>query len=683
MSWCIAVDIGGTFTDFYAVEPTTGRAHVFKRPSTPHDPSEALIDGLKETAETYSIPLDQVEALAHGTTVATNTLIQRKGAPVALITTEGFRDLLEIGRQIRPHVYSLQIDQPEPLVPRKWRLDLPERIGGKGEVVRPLDEQALRELCQEIRESDREAVAVCFLFSFFNPVHEEQAAKIIEEELPDISKSFSYQVQPEFREYERLSTTVLNAYLQPAVGDYMDRLQTKAGELVGSARISICQSSGGLMSVEEAAGFPIRTALSGPAAGAMGASAVAKLSGLRDVITLDMGGTSADVALIQDAQPAISYNRDVAGFPVRLPSIDINTVGAGGGSIAWVGPDGLFKVGPQSAGAIPGPACYSKSGTEATVSDANLFLGRLPVGGLLGGSMALDVDKARTAIAALADELDLSVERTAFGILEIVNANMVRALRAVSVERGYDPRNFALMPFGGAGALHATDVAKELGMKTVLIPKHPGILCAQGLLDAPLAKDFVSTLRLPLNEDNLSIMVERSADLHSSAVKWLSNNEVPEASQSVGLTADLRYKGQNFELSISLGNAKEPLPDLAEVHRRFYQAHEVAYGYSTEDDPLEIVNLRLHAKGQILPQIATPKLEASSDITKALRGTIPIWFSHEYSTDTPIYWRDDLGAGAVIEGAARFEQLDSTSIVPPNSRTTVDPFGNLIVEISS
>ncbi len=683
MSWCIAVDIGGTFTDFYAVEPSTGRAHVFKRPSTPHDPSEALIDGLRETAETYGIPLDQVEALAHGTTVATNTLIQRRGAPVALITTEGFRDLLEIGRQIRPHVYDLQIDQPEPLVPRKWRLDQPERIGGKGEIVRALDKVALRALCQKIKGSDRQAVAVCFLFSFFNPKHEQQAAKIIEEELPDLAKSISCQVQPEFREYERLSTTVLNAYLQPAVGDYMDKLQSKAKELVGTARISICQSSGGLMSVEEATDFPVRTALSGPAAGAMGASAVAKQSGLRNVITLDMGGTSADVALIKDAQPAISYNRDVAGFPVRLPSIDINTVGAGGGSIAWIDSDGLLKVGPQSAGAVPGPACYSKGGTEATVSDANLFLGRLPIGGLLGGSMAMDRDKAAKAIEKLAQELGLSTERTAFGILEIVNANMVRALRAVSVERGYDPRDFALMPFGGAGALHATDVAVELGMKTVLIPKHPGILCAQGLLDAPLAKDFVATLRLPLSEENLGSIEEKAKALKASAADWLLANDVPENSQSLNLTADLRYKGQNFELSISLGEVDTQLPPLAEIRSRFYQAHEVAYGYSTEDDQLEVVNIRIHAKGQILPQIAVPELAANADIAAAQRGTIAIWYSHEEPTEAPIYWRDDLGAGAVITGAARFEQLDSTSIVPPNSRTTVDPYGNLIVEILS
>jgi len=680
MTWMIGVDVGGTFTDFFAFNVVSGDVRLHKLPSTPSSPAQAVIAGLTQLAARYRIELSSVTRLSHGTTVGTNALIQRRGGKVALIVTEGFRDLIEIGRQIRPRVFDLQADYPAPLVPRDLRFEAPERVTADGSIVRPLDPAALGRIVHALVEVKPDACAVCLLFSFVNPTHERTIGAALAAAFPDMYLSISSEVQPEFREYERLSTTVLNAYLQPVIARYLGDLAVGVGKVAPNAVIGINQSSGGLMSIERARRFPIRTALSGPAAGAVGAIHMARLSGVPDVISLDMGGTSADVCLIRGYTAGTNFEKWIEGYPARLPAVDINAVGAGGGSIAWFDRDGLMKVGPQSAGANPGPACYRRGGTEPTVTDANLVLGRLSPRGLLGGDMALDFGLAREAIRPFADRLGFSVERTAHGMLGIVVANMVRAIRAVSVERGHDPRAFALLPFGGAGPLHATDVAKSLGIRRCLVPLAPGILCAQGLIVSDLRETFVRTAPTPLLRDRRPLIEERVHELIAEAKSWFEAENVAEPQRKIDVVLDARYIGQNFELAVSMG-AADPLPASDEIRRRFFAEHERAYGFHNPDDPVEIVNFRLIAVGRLKQPESRPALPRVRGALAAT-GSRPVWFDAGRSIDTPVYDRAALCAGDVIEGPAVIEQLDATTLLFPRDRATVDPYLNLSVELA-
>lgn len=686
MSWMVGVDVGGTFTDFYAFENTTGQIARHKRPSTPDDPGRAIVEGLMELCSEQGISLAEVMRLEHGTTVGTNALIQRKGARVALITTEGFRDLLDIGRQVRPHMFDLQKDHPASVVAREHRFEVTERITAEGRIVRPLDEESLRRAVERVRQSGAEAVAVCLLFSFIDPAHEQRIGEALRTALPDIPVSLSSAVQPEFREYERASTTVLNAYLQPLVGRYLDRLEAIMAERAPRARIGISRSSGGLMSIESATRFPIRTALSGPAAGVVGATHVGRLGGRPDQITLDMGGTSADVCLIRDHAAGAAFDRTVADFPVRLPMVDIETIGAGGGSIAWFDRDGLLKVGPISAGAVPGPACYGQGGERPTVTDANLLLGRLSAKGLIGGRMPLDREAAQAAMTPVAERLGFSVERTAHGVLAIVVANMVRALRAVSVERGHDPRRFTLCAFGGAGPLHAVDVARSLGMGEVLVPPAPGILCAQGLVVSDLREDFVKTARLPLNEENLSALFSAVDVLVERARRWASHEGISPENAYLEASLDVRYVGQNFELAVPLAGDRLAdglaLPPLKALRQAFLDLHEQHYGYHNPNDPIELINLRLSAFGRLKrPDEIVPTADARARLAPV--GHRRVRFLADKSHDAAIYLREDLAPGDTIEGPAVIEQLDATSLVYPGDRARVDKALNLLIEITS
>lgn len=686
MVWFVGVDVGGTFTDFYAYDENNAKVCVHKRPSTPENPAIAILSGLDDLAREQGIAPDDITRFAHGTTVATNALIQRNGAPVALITTEGFRDLLEIGRQIRPKMYDLKADEPPPLVPREHRIEILERIGAAGEIVEPLDDAAIETAIAAVEASGAEACAVGLLFAFLNPEHEKRIGDALAAALPNVFVSLSSAVQPEFREYERLSTTVLNAYLQPLVTRYMDSLKDGLASRAPIAAIGINQSSGGLMSVERAGEFPIRTALSGPAAGVVGAVHIAELAGHRDVITLDMGGTSADVALIRDGKAGIGFDQKVAEFPVRLPMVDVNTIGAGGGSIAWFDRDGLLKVGPASAGATPGPACYGLGGELPTVSDANLVLGRLSARGLLDGKMALDAGLSAAAFQPIADQLEFSIEKTAHGVLGIVNANMVRAIRSVSVERGHDPRGFALMALGGAGPLHAIDVARTLGMTTVIVPPAPGILCAQGLVVSDLKEDFVVSDRIRVGNDGIAEIGVHIQTLLNHAAGWFDAESVGEASQWLELIFDMRYVGQNFELAVSVADSAEMrkpefriAPDALE--QAFFAAHDQAYGYHNPHDPIEIVNLRLTAWGRLKrPETTTGGLAEDKPIST---GSRPVFFQPEEADDAEIYHRDDLKPGHRINGPAIIEQLDTTVLVYPGDSAHVDSAANLIIELSS
>jgi N-methylhydantoinase A len=676
LSWTIGVDVGGTFTDFYGLDEAGGAVWLHKRASTPVDPGRAIVEGIETFLGEHGG--EGVRRLAHGTTVGTNALIQRQGGRVALLTTRGFRDLLEIGRQIRPHMYDLYADFPPPLVPRERRFELSERILADGSVHRPIDAAELAEAVAAVRASGAEACAICFLFGYLNPAHEQAVAGALRSALPELHLSLSSEVQPEFREYERFSTTALNAYLQPVMVRYLARLEAALGERLPEAEVGINQSSGGLMSLARARDLPIRTALSGPAAGVVGAVEIAATAGRPDVVTLDMGGTSADVALIRGGRAAIGFDRQVADFPIRLPMVDIHTVGAGGGSIAWFDRDGLLKVGPQSAGALPGPACYGLGGQEPTVTDANLVLGRLAPRGLLGGRMALDPDAARAALAPLAQRLGFTLERTAQGLLGVVASNMVRAIRTISVERGHDPRRFTLMPFGGAGPLHAREVAEALGIRRILVPAAPGILCAQGLVVSDLKEDFVAGQRLPVGPAAEGAIRSQIDELRQQAEAWFGREDVPRDARRLELSLDLRYVGQNFELAVPFDI--EDLPDAAGLRERFFAAHETAYGYHNPQDPVEVVNFRLTARARLYRAPPRARLVGSGTPPEPVERRA-VWFAQDRALPTPVYERAALEAGQRLPGPAVIEQLDATTLVFPGDQAIVDSAGNLSIEL--
>lgn len=677
--WIVGVDVGGTFTDISARELSSGQVHIHKRPSTPDDPSRAILDGVRELQDKTGIAGADIVRFVHGTTVATNALLQRKGASMRMITTKGFRDLVEIGRQVRPLIYDLQEDAPGPLVDRRNRLEVTERIGPRGEIVVELTDAEIDRLIAELKASPRvESIAVCLLFSFLNPVHEQRIAAAIRRELPDHYVSVSSDVQPEFREYERFSTTLINAFLQPEVGRYMERLKRAVAGIAPLAKFGIFQSSGGIMSIDKALEFPVRTALSGPAAGVVGAAASGAKSKMGDVITLDIGGTSTDVCLIRNGETEIAHVRDIAGFRIRLPMVGINTVGAGGGSIARIGPDGLMKVGPESAGAVPGPACYGKGGDKPTVSDANVVLGRLPVS-LAGGGLTIDRDKALAALRTISEPLGISEVKVALGICGIVASNMTRAIRAISTEKGHDPRNFVLMPFGGAGGLHAADVARALGISRVLIPASPGILCAEGLIEADLQENFVFTARTPL-DGPLAAIDEGVRQLDGQARQWIAE----EAGDTDGayrlLTLDMRYVGQNYELPVVVEYHEEDarLPDVETLKEAFFEAHQRSYGHVDRDAPVEIVNVRMRVVArlhQAAPVVTPPVGPARASEQH------DVWFDESCPVPTPIYARNTLETGTRMRGPAIITQFDTTTVVPPWATLIVDPALNLLMEI--
>ncbi len=679
LAWLIGIDVGGTFTDFFARDEATGAVKLFKLPSTPDNPARAILDGFDAMCADHGIAVSDIGRISHGTTVATNTLIQRKGATVALITTRGFRDLLEIGRQTRPHMYDMQLDHPAPLVPRERRFEAAERMTADGLAETTLSDEALRQAVDEAIASGAEAYAVCFLFAYVNDEHERRTGAALAERATELAVSLSSDVQPEFREYERFSTTVLNAYLQPVMDRYLGFLGDRIGATVPDAPVGIYQSSGGLMSVDQARRYPVRTVLSGPAAGAVGAGHVGRLAGNSDFITLDMGGTSADVALVRDHDPGISFERDVAGFPVRLPMVDINTVGAGGGSIAWFDRDGLMKVGPASAGADPGPACYGRGGEEPTVTDANLVLGRLSSGGLIGGRMRLDAEAARAALAPAAEHLGFSVERTALGVIGIVAANMVRAIRAVSVERGHDPRDYALMPFGGAGPLHAAEVARSLGMSEIIVPEAPGILCAEGLIVSDLKEDFTKTVHLPLTAATGAEVSAAIAELTDRAADWFDREQVAPEVRTLAVTLDLRYVGQNYELPVTLQDASSF--ELDAVRQLFFEAHRRFYGFHDPDDPVELITVRVTARGATGEPEDRRAERASAGATAALEKR-PVWFESDAPVETPVYERAAFRPGNTLVGPAIIEQFDSTTVLHPGDGLRVDDARNLIITVT-
>lgn len=679
----IGIDVGGTFTDFVLLED--GMLRVHKESTTPQDQSRAILAGLTRFGM-LDDPPERVE-IVHGTTVATNALLERQGARTALLTTAGFVDIIEIGRQNRPHLYELHQQRPPPLAPPDLRFEAVERLDIHGSVLTPLDEDALRRTAAAIASADPESLAICFLFSFRNAAHEQRAAQILSQSCPGLPTSLSSDILPEYREYERTATTVINAYVRPLVSRYLARLT----DALAGIPIRVMQSNGGAMGTAQAATEPARLVLSGPAGGVVGAFRLAQMAIEREereplsllplearIITVDMGGTSTDVALCPRTIPRTTES-EVAGLPLRLPIIDIHTVGAGGGSLAHVDVGGGLRVGPQSAGALPGPICYGRGGEQPTVTDANLILGRLDAKQFLGGSgvLTLDVAAAETALAALGERLGgLSAQKAALGVVRVANATMERAVRRVSVERGHDPRDFVLVPFGGAGPLHACDLADTLGIPRIFLPPSPGVLSALGLLMADIV--YESSQALLINADRLVAhpftLQEAISALEKLATAVLAKEGITEPTLEMFL--DIRYRGQSYELTVSLA---QPATSAAvqQAVEEFHAAHAVRYGYAMHDEIVEIVTLRLRGTGPGVELHLPHEPLGLPEPDVAQMGTKPVWFRPDSPHISTCYDRARLRPGHRFDGPAMVFQFDTTTVVAPGWTAFVDSLHNL------
>jgi N-methylhydantoinase A len=684
--WRVGVDSGGTFTDICLFDERTGRVETWKVPSTPDDPSRGIAQGVEEgmrrvAPDAAGGPAAPIVYFGHGTTVATNALIQHRGVKTGLITTDGFRDLLEIGRQKRPDLYDIQADKPLTLVPRDLRLEVPERLRHTGEVDTPLDEEKMRAAARTLKAADVKAVAVSFLYGFIRPDHEKRAVEILREELPDAFISAGHEIAPEFREFERLSTVVLNAYLGPVMQSYIKRLSPRLEALGMTATPHLTQSNGGVIGFATAADMPVRTILSGPSTGVVGAQAIGRLAGFEDLITFDMGGTSTDVALLQGGRCRLAAEATVHGYPIKAPMLDIHTVGAGGGSVAYIDSGGLLKVGPRSAGADPGPACYDRGNEEPAVTDANVVLQTLNPAHLLGGRMTIRQDLARQAIGRLADRLGLGIPETAQGILSVVTANMARAIRVISVQRGHDPRDYTLMAFGGAGPLHAARLAKELDIGRVLVPANPGILCAMGLLLTDLRADFALTRLLPATEASTADVAAGFAALAARADRWFAHEGIAAADRRLARTADMRYHGQNYELAVAVPDGPVTAATMGVLAAGFADIHRQRYGFAAADDPVQIVTLRVEATGTVRKAELRAHPEAGPEAGAAIVQRRPVWLAEAAgAVDTPVYAREGLRPGNRFAGPAIVEQMDATTLVPPGMTARVDAYLNLVLE---
>ncbi|MBV9783099.1 MAG: hydantoinase/oxoprolinase family protein [Acidisphaera sp.] len=684
MAWRIGVDSGGTFTDACLFEEGSGRVEVWKLASTPDDPSRAIAQAVEQGLDRVGAAAETVAYFGHGSTVGTNALIQHRGVPTGLITTAGFRDLLEIGRQTRPDLYDFQVDKPPVLVARNLRLEVPERVRHDGTVETALDERAVREAARALKAAGVAAVAICFLYGFIRPEHEATARRIVAEEFPEAFACASHEVAPEFREYERLSTAVVNAYLGPIMQGYISRLGERLAQLGLAARPHLTQSNGGVIGFEQAARLPVRSVLSGPSTGVIAAQALGRMAGLADLITFDMGGTSTDVALLRGNEVRLASEATVHGYPIKAPMLDINTVGAGGGSIATIDSGGLLKVGPRSAGAAPGPVCYDRGNTEPTVTDANVVLQTLNPTHLLGGRMPVRQDLARAAIARLAEPLGMDVMATAQGIVAVVTANMARAIRVISVQRGHDPRDYTLVAFGGAGPLHAARLARELDIGSILVPRSPGILCAMGLLLTDLRSDFASTRLQLLSGASLPKLESAFTALLDKAETWFAEEGIAPAARRVVRTVDMRYEGQNYELAIPVPPGPITAASLDVLAEGFAEAHRRMYGFVAEGEPVQLVTYRVEAAGVVPKAAFPPRDDAGPDAAAALLGRRDAWLPEAGGfVSCPIYDRERLDCGNRIAGPAIVEQMDATTFILPGMTARVDATLNLILKTAS
>lgn len=681
MTWRVGVDSGGTFTDVCLFEDESGSIEVWKVQSTPDDPSRGIASGVEEGTARVGAGAGDIGYFGHGTTVGTNALIQHKGVKTGLITTDGFRDLLEIGRQKRPDLYDLQAEKAPVLVARDLRLEVPERVRHDGTVETALDEDALRAAVRTLRGEGVAAIAVCFLYGFVRPQHEETARRIIAEEFPDAFACTGHEVAPEFREFERLSTAVVNAYLGPVMQGYIGRLADRLTALGLRVPPNLTQSNGGVIGFAQAARLPVRTILSGPSTGVVAAQAVGGLAGFNDLITFDMGGTSTDVALLQGGVCRLKSEAMMHGYPIKAPMLDIHTVGAGGGSIAYVDSGGLLKVGPRSAGAFPGPVCYGHGSTEAAVTDANVVLQTLNPTHLLGGRMAVRQDLARAAIGRLAAQLSMGVMETAQGIISVVTANMARAIRVVSVQRGHDPRDYVLTAFGGAGPLHAARLARELDIGRILVPRNPGILCAMGLLLTDLRADFASTRLTTLGATAVPGIEEAFAGLLAQAAEWFEGEGIAPGQRKLTRTVDMRYAGQNYELAVPVPDGPVTAATLDQLAAGFAVAHQRLYGFVADGEAVQLVTFRVEAAGLVRKAEFRPQPNAGPDGSAAVAGARDVWLPEAGGfVACPVYDRTLLRSGNAVAGPAIVEQMDTTTVLLPGMTGQVDPYLNLILE---
>jgi N-methylhydantoinase A len=683
MSVRVAVDIGGTFTDATLIDEETGAVSIAKVLTTPADPSEGFMRAVDRALADGGVTAAQVGFVVHATTVATNAIIEGKIARGGFVTTEGFRDLLEIARQVRPSLYDTQFEKVTPLVPRDRAVTVAERLGPAGEVLRPLEDDSVRTAAAILRGANVETVAVCLLHAYVNAEHEQRVGAILAEELPSVPVSLSAEVAPEFREYLRASTTVINAVIRPVVERYLERIERRLADAGVQAKLLVMQSNGGVFSSEVARTRPVFMVESGPAAGVIASAYLGETLDRPDILSFDMGGTTAKVGLIQGGQPTVTKDYNVggrsgagiggmslSGYPVRTPVVDLVEIGAGGGSIAWVDSGGLLRVGPQSAGADPGPVCYGRGGAEPTVTDANVVLGRLNPGYFLGGEISLDVEGARRAIEERCGEpLGLDLTQAANGIVEIANAAMVNALHLISVQRGYDPRDFVLVAFGGAGPVHANALARDAEMPVLLIPRSPGIFSATGLLTTDLKRDAAVTVMRRLDDLDDDEVESTFVELERAGRVELEQEGFARDAMSFVRNIDLRYVGQSFELTVPAGRG---------LLERFHAEHDRTYGFSAPEELVEVVSLRLTSVGTISKP---PPRTLGADGTAEPKEHRPVYFAESAGyVDCPIYDRYALPAGATFAGPAIAEEFDSTTVVHPGYAVFVDEAGNLLIE---
>ena len=678
----VTVDTGGTFSDFVYLDETSGEVSITKVASTPDDPSRAILQGI-EVLTARGVPANDIGFFCHGTTVGTNALLEGKGVKTGLLVTEGFRGIYPVAEQARPYgpaIFDVMYDKPTMLVPQSRTGEVAERVDFRGTVLRPLDEAALRATVRELKAQDIESVAVCLLFSFLHPQHEARVRDIIADEIPSCSVSLSSEILPQIREYYRLSTTVINAYLQPILSHYIAQLDRRLREAgISSRQKYVMQSNGGMATFDGAAKRAVTTVLSGPAGGVTAGAYACRMTGFKNLITFDMGGTSCDVALIRDGDPSLTGRGKIEGRDLAVPMMDINTVSAGGGTIARVDRVGALEVGPDSAGAVPGPACYDRGGAEPTITDCNLLLGTLSEGNFLGGKMRLDAGKARAAVEArIAKPLRMSVDDAAEGIVRIIDVKMEEAIKAISTMRGHDLRDFMLLAFGGAGPLHAGRIARDLGMAGVIVPLYPGVYSAIGLLMSDVKHDYVQSKMTTMHALDAADVNAMFGRLARQALADLRDDGFAADRIRIERALDLRYAGQGYEITLPCPDGAMTAASLAELRKSFDAQHRLMFGHSAPEEPAEVVSYRVRGVG-LVPPVELPKFKRDgTTLADARRETRKVRFDGK-TIDCPVYQREKLDVGLTVEGPAVLDQFDCTTVLCSGQAARVDEWKNLIV----
>lgn len=670
----VSADIGGTFTDIVFYDMETGVYFEGKTLSTPENLSNAIMSGIGERIKNF----EEIDFFVHGTTSGLNAFLERRGARVALVTTKGFRDVYEIGRGNRPQMYDLHYKKAVPLLERLDAFEVTERMLARGVEKTPVDSESVRAAAEAIRKGNYTSVAVCLINAYDNPSHELEVGRLLEEYLPGYSISLSHTVAREWREYERTSTTVINAYIAPIVQKYLESLEQRMEEQNFRKNVHVMQSGGGVITAEIAKQTPIQTLMSGPVGGAVGNATLSNLLGYKNMIGVDMGGTSYDVSMVVDGRPDVSTEVHLEGFPILIPMVNIYTIGAGGGSIAWLEAGGL-RVGPRSAGSVPGPACYDRGGTQPTITDANVVLGRLDPDGFLGGRMTLDKEASITAMKTISGQLGMTPEETAEGICKIADAKMADAIRQLTVRKGIDPREFVLVAFGGAGPMHACTTAEELDIETVLIPEMPGIFSAWGMLQSDIRQDLSRTLQVTTCNVDLGNIQDKFEEMTAEAKVLLEKQHITEDTCEFIRSADMRYLGQEYTVRVNFSTTGDVTPEvMTALENEFHQLHHQIYGHSNPGGEVEIVNLRLVGLGHLEKIEKKESQQTSSAVPVPVKTQKAIFNGKEY--DASVYMRSDLVTGQKVMGPAILEEFTTTSVIPPNWEVTIDEYRNMLVK---